>query len=78
MSLATFALITAHILLIDKITSTELRTLWNQAKRHLRKFNGIPKEHFELYLKECEWRFNHGEIKVQISILKQLVKQNLF
>ena len=22
--------------------------------------------------------FNHGEIKVQISILKQLVKQNLF
>ncbi|MFC5921704.1 IS1595 family transposase, partial [Neisseria weixii] len=25
-----------------------------------------------------EWRFNHSEIKVQISILKQLVKQNLF
>ncbi|MFC5921719.1 IS1595 family transposase, partial [Neisseria weixii] len=31
-----------------------------------------------LYLKECEWHFNHIEIKVQISILKQLVKQNLF
>lgn len=55
-----------------------IENFWNQAKRHLRKFNGIPKEHFELYLKECEWRFNHGEIKVQISILKQLVKQNLF
>ncbi|MDW0647136.1 IS1595 family transposase, partial [Mannheimia haemolytica] len=26
----------------------------SQAKRHLRKFNGIPKVHFELYLKECE------------------------
>ena len=50
---------------------------WNQAKRYLRKFNGIPKEHFELYLKECEWRFNHNEIKSQISILKQLVKGNL-
>ncbi|KMK50409.1 septum formation inhibitor Maf, partial [[Actinobacillus] muris] len=25
-----------------------------------------------------EWRFNHSEIKVQFSILKQLVKQNLF
>ncbi|RPD87389.1 IS1595 family transposase [Neisseria weixii] len=55
-----------------------IENFWNQAKRRLRKFNGIPKEHFGLYLKECEWRFNHSEIKVQISILKQLVKQNLF
>ena len=54
-----------------------IENFWNQAKRHLRKFNGIPKEHFELYLKECEWRFNHSEIKVQISILKQLVRVNL-
>ena len=28
-----------------------IENFWNQAKRHLRKFNGIPKEHFELYLK---------------------------
>ena len=55
-----------------------IENFWNQAKRHLRKFIGIPKAHFELYLKECEWRFNHSEIKVQISILKQLVKQDLF
>ena len=54
-----------------------IENFWNQAKRHLRKFNGIPKEHFELYLKECEWRFNNSEIKSQISILKQLVKGNL-
>ncbi|MDU1347428.1 MAG: IS1595 family transposase, partial [Eikenella corrodens] len=26
----------------------------------------------------CEWRFNNSEIKVQISILKQLVKHDLF
>ncbi|MDK4538627.1 IS1595 family transposase, partial [Kingella kingae] len=44
---------------------------------HLRKFNDIPKEHFELYLKACEWRFNNSEIKVQISVLKQLVKLSL-
>ncbi|HGO7892058.1 TPA: IS1595 family transposase, partial [Neisseria meningitidis] len=54
-----------------------IENFWNQAKRHLRKFNGIPKAHFELYLKECEWRFNNSEIKVQISILKQLVKSSL-
>ncbi|WP_458119399.1 IS1595 family transposase [Mannheimia haemolytica] len=46
----------------------------SQAKRHLRKFNGIPKVHFELYLKECEWRFNHSDLKSQIFLLKQLVK----
>ncbi|HMB90543.1 MAG TPA: IS1595 family transposase, partial [Rhodothermales bacterium] len=22
--------------------------------------NGIPKSHFGLFLKECEWRFNYG------------------
>ena len=54
-----------------------IENFWNQAKRHLRKFNGIPKEHFELYPKECEWRFNNSEIKVQSSILKQLVKHDL-
>ena len=35
-----------------------IENFWNQAKRHLRKFNGIPKETFPLYLEECEWRFN--------------------
>ncbi|HGT9304311.1 TPA: IS1595 family transposase, partial [Neisseria meningitidis] len=49
----------------------------NWAKRHLRKFDGIPKAHFELYLKGYERRFNNSEIKVQISILKQLVKSSL-
>lgn len=40
-----------------------IENFWSQAKRHLRKFNGIPKAHFELYLKECEWRFNHSDLK---------------
>ncbi|HDL3400756.1 TPA: transposase, partial [Mannheimia haemolytica] len=54
-----------------------IENFWSQAKRHLRKFNGIPKVHFELYLKECEWRFNHSDLKSQISFLKQLVKGSL-
>ena len=33
-----------------------IESFWNQAKRHMRKFNGVPKEHFGLFLKECEWR----------------------
>lgn len=71
-----FSSIIVHILLnynhIDGIEN-----FWSQEKRHLRKFNGISKAHFELYLKECEWRFNYSNIKTQISILKQLVKGSL-
>ena len=36
-----------------------IENFWNQAKRHLRRFNGIPKDQFPLFLKECEWRFNY-------------------
>ena len=54
-----------------------IENFWNQAKRHLRKFNGIPKAHFYLYLKECEWRFNNPKPDIQLKILKQLVKKNM-
>ena len=37
-----------------------IENFWNQAKRHLRKFNGIKQENFYWFLKECEWRFNGG------------------
>jgi len=46
-----------------------IENFWNQAKRHLRKFNGIPKHHFYLYIKECEWRFNYGSPKNLLKIL---------
>jgi transposase len=36
-----------------------IENFWNQAKRHMRRYNGIPKNHFHLFLKECEWRFNY-------------------
>lgn len=54
-----------------------IENFWNQAKRHLRKFNGVPKEHFGLFLKECEWRFNNSNPRTQLKQLKQWVKINL-
>jgi len=36
-----------------------IENFWSQAKRTLRRYNGA-KAHFERFLKECEWRFNHG------------------
>ena len=49
--------------------------VWNQAKRHMRKFNGIPTVNFGLFLKECEWRFNNPTPQAQLLQLKQWVKQ---
>ena len=54
-----------------------IENFWNQAKRHLRRFNGIPKEHFHLFLKEGEWRFNNQNPKEQQKQLKQMIKGTL-
>ena len=54
-----------------------IENFWNQAKRHLRKFNGVPRDHFPLFLKECEWRFNNPQPKQQLIQLKQWVKQQM-
>ncbi len=54
-----------------------IENFWNQAKRHMRKFNGVPKAQFGLYLKECEWRFNNSDPSAQLSIIKQWVKRYL-
>ena len=51
-----------------------IENFWNQAKRHMRKFNGVPKEHFAVFLKECEWRFNYPEPKTQLKQITQWVK----
>ena len=39
-----------------------IENFWNQAKRHLRAYNGISRQHFHLFIKECEWRFNYRPI----------------
>ena len=51
-----------------------IENFWNQAKRHMRKFNGVARAHFGLFLKECEWRFNSSDPSVKLSQLKQWVK----
>ena len=54
-----------------------IENFWNQAKRHLRKFNGVPQKHFPLFLKECQWRFNQPNPKTQLRQLNQWVHQLL-
>ena len=65
-------------LFADKQNHTNgIENFWNQAKRHMRKFNGVPKENFGLFLKECEWRFNNPDPKSQLKQLKQWVQEFL-
>ena len=46
-----------------------IENFWSQAKRHLSRYNGIPKAHFHLFLKECEWRFNYRPGRRLLSTL---------
>ena len=46
-----------------------IENFWNQAKRHMRKFNGIKPDNLHWFLKECEWRFNgdnHQSLLIQL------------
>jgi transposase len=52
-----------------------IENFWNQAKRHLRRFNGIKRENFYWFLKECEWRFNGEDHKTLLQQLKYWYKQ---
>ena len=55
-----------------------IENFWNQAKRHLRRYNGIPRKHFYYFLKECEWRFNGGNHKeLQRQLLEWARREGL-
>ena len=51
-----------------------IENFWNQAKRNLRRYNGIPKAHFHLFLKESEWRFNHRPPSNLLKTLRRWAK----
>ena len=49
---------------------SDIINFWSQAKRHLYRFNGIQRDGFHLFLKECEWRFqqeDHGRLMEQLE-----------
>jgi transposase len=52
-----------------------IENFWNQAKRTLSRYNGIPRAHFGLFLKEAEFRFNSGSPKEQLRLLKRWVRR---
>ena len=50
-----------------------IESFWSYTKRRLRKFNGVSKNKFLLYLKESEWRFNNrGNLEKSLKKLVEL------
>ena len=58
----------------DRVNRME--NFWNQARRHLRKYNGIPGHHLHLYLRECEWRFNYGSPRELRTTLTRWIRED--
>jgi transposase len=46
-----------------------IESFWSFAKRRLAKFNGIASHKFNLYLKECEFRFNYRNCNIYDKML---------
>ena len=62
---------------IGDIHINGIESFWSYAKRRLQKFNGVPTKTFHLHLKECEYRFNHRDEKLQLLLLKLLERYPL-
>ena len=49
-----------------------IESFWGYAKTRLAKMRGVHKKTFEVYLKECEWRFNNRTENLYKLLLKML------
>ena len=49
-----------------------IENFWSFTKRRMQRKNGIRKTYFELFLKECEWRYNRNDEQMEHE-LKQLL-----
>jgi len=47
-----------------------IESFWGYAKHRLNKFKGFPRDQFEIYLKESEFRFNHRGLDLYKLLLK--------
>jgi transposase len=53
-----------------------VENFWNQAKRHLRRYNGIPRAHFPLYLQGMRMALQPPPRKSLARNLKNLAQRN--
>lgn len=51
-----------------------IENFWSFTKRRLQHHNGVRKSHFDLFLKECEWRYKKHEDQLETE-LKQMLSR---
>ena len=49
-----------------------IENFWSFTKRRMQRKNGIRKTYFELFLKECEWRYNRKDEQMEYELKKLL------
>lgn len=49
-----------------------IENFWSFTKRRMQRKNGIRKSYFELFLKECEWRYNRNDDQMEHELKKLL------
>ena len=49
-----------------------IENFWSYTKRRLQQFNGIKKTHFNIFLKECEWRYNRDKSELEDELKHML------
>lgn len=49
-----------------------IENFWSFTKRRMQKHNGVRKTYFELFLKECEWRYNRNDEELGTNLKKLL------
>jgi transposase len=59
----------------DGVHINGIESFWSFSKRRLAKFNGVPPASFPLFLKECEFRFNHRQDDLY-RLMLQSVRHN--
>jgi transposase len=60
----------------ERIPLDNIENFWSQARRHLGRYNGVPRQHLPLFLKECEWRFNFGSPGKLRAILESWARRS--
>lgn len=56
-----------------------IENFWSYTKRRMQRKNGVRKSYFELFLKECEWRYNRNDEQMEDelkTLLSNYIKQH--
>jgi len=60
----------------DREIPADIEGFWTFARQWLKRYRGVPRAYFPLYLKEIEWRYNHRSENL-VKIIRNLLDQRV-